>query len=103
MRSTDKVKLSLPPERPRFGSRRVDRHVFLESHADALTAPLWNGRCGLKLDREPHGRNHRNVPATWHALLIIPQADERSGAMAMHSDRMRVHRSIDSRGAHADE
>src|SRR5437899_2183082 len=39
--------------------------------------------------------------AAGDAVLVVPEADERSGAVAVHADRMRVHRAGDALRLHA--
>ena len=36
------------------------------------------------------------IAAAGHAVLVVPQPDERAGAVAVHADRMRVHRAVDA-------
>src|SRR5688572_5080753 len=98
--STNQMKICLTPQCPGVGSVTVDGHVLLESHANALAVPLGHRRRGLKLDRKPHRWDYHRVTAARYSVLIIPEANERTGTMPVYTYRMRVDRSIDSLGTH---
>src|SRR6266516_3608703 len=91
--------LSLPG--PAVSAAGADDHVLFLRHLHRLSAPLRHWRCGLQLDREPHRRDHARFAAAGDAVLIVPEADERSGAVAVQADRMRVHRAGDAFRLHA--
>src|SRR5438034_7246208 len=52
-------------------------------------------RSGLELDGEPGVGNQGDVPASGHALLVVPQTDERPGAVPAVADRVGVDRAGD--------
>ena len=69
--------------------------VLFLRHAHRLAAPLGDRRRRLQLDREPHARDDLRVAAAGHAVLVVPQADQRTGAVAVQADRVRVDRAVD--------
>src|SRR4051812_8103331 len=93
--------LCLTLERPPRHTVSAEDDVLLLCAADRLPSPFGAGWAGPDLDRAPHVRDDAHVAAAGHALLIVPQADERAGAMPIQSDRVRVHGAVDALGTHA--
>src|SRR5207249_3448991 len=60
-----------------------------------LVAPFRQWRRGLELDGEPGVGDQSDVAASGHSLLVVPQTDERPGAVPAVADRVGVDRAGD--------
>ena len=83
-------------QRPANLAVGVDDDVFFLRHPHRLAVPLGHRRRRLQLDREPHARDDLGVAASGHAVLIVPESDQRAGAVAVQADRMRVDGAVDA-------
>src|SRR5438046_209032 len=91
------MELGLPLERPACDAVGTNHRVLLLRRSHRLIAPFGHRCRRLKLDREPHVWNHLRVAATGNTILIVPQSNQWPGAVAVHTDRMRVDRSVETR------
>ena len=82
------------------GSAAPSTHETVPSSASTASSscaertfwPFHSGTAvrGLQLDREPGGRQERDVAAAGYGLLPVPHPDERPRAVAVVADGMRV-------------
>src|ERR1043166_9117452 len=92
----DEMEFRLALERPADSAGGIDDGVLFLRGVDGLAVPLGHLGRRLQLDREPHVRDHLRVAAAGHTVLVILKPDERTGAVAVHADRMGVDRSVDT-------
>src|SRR5262249_59744070 len=102
-RGSHKEQPVLPLARPAVPAVGADDHVLFLRHLNRLAAPLGNRRGCLQLDRKPHRRDDAGFAAPDDAVLVVPEADERTGAVAIQANRMRVHRAVDALRLHASD
>src|SRR5678815_2471361 len=82
--------LRLPAPRPPRHAIGPEHHVLFLRRAHELSVPLRHGQRGLQLDREPGVGYHAMIAAARDAVLPVPEPDERSGAVAVQADGVRV-------------
>src|ERR671922_2685372 len=97
------VELGLASQNPAHTTVRTELRVLFLGGADAMVVPLGHRGGRLQLDREPAVRHQRDVPALGNALLVVPQADQGSGAVAAVADGVGVDRPGDPGGANLRE
>src|SRR6266513_273258 len=75
------VKLRLPSQDPLHLAVGAEVRVLFLRRPDRLVAPFRQRGRGLELDGKPAVGDQGDVPASGHPLLVVPQPDERPGAV----------------------
>src|SRR4051812_3001559 len=71
--------------------------LLLLPAGELAAAPLGDGGGRLELDREPGGGPQLQVAAPRHPLLVVPEADQGAGAVALVADGVAVDRAVQAR------
>src|SRR5207247_339406 len=86
------VELRLAPQDPVHPAVGPELRVLFLRGPHRLVAPFRQWRRGLELDGEPGVGDQSDVAASGHSLLVVPQTDERPGAVPAVADRVGVDR-----------
>ena len=73
-------------------------YCLLQAGLGHLAIPLRHRHLDVQLQRMAGIRIQRIVPASWHTLLVIPQAHDRASRMPVHADGVVIERGVEPCG-----